>query len=185
MYSKSVFSRVAAISLTLLIIGIFCAIFLVPIFSERTKTQIMRTTLEQEINDLRARSVSLNQQFSGVGQANVEQYLWKAKQAGEMTAKIQAELGKLATQEGISLRSIIPTVSKDFSQIETTGLRIEAEADLSQFKDFILTLEQHEPALFIERAILRRINRPGISSEQPLIFFQIDILAPVKIGDEE
>lgn len=109
-------------------------------------------------------------------------YLWQAKQAGEATARIQAALGEISRNNGIVLRSITPAAAPPVPYVEAVALRIEAEADLEQVADFVTALEQHSPVLLISRATLRRLNRPAFS-EQPVVFFQIDLIAPYVIGE--
>lgn len=114
--------------------------------------------------------------LSDRGQLDV---LWQAERTGTATAMIQAEISRQALQEGIGLRSISPVRKRDLRLADAVGIRIEMEAGLDQFTDFLRSVEYHSPALLVERAALRRLIKPGNQSEQPLVFAQIDLSAPV------
>jgi len=121
--------------------------------------------------------------LENIDAANFQNEIWQARQLGEMTARIQARLGEIARENGVTLRAVTPAVARDMPHVETTALRIEGEADLAQFRNLILNIEQHSPTLFIERATIRRLNRVERISEQPLVFFQLDIAAPIRIAE--
>ncbi len=132
--------------------------------------------LEEGLQGLRA-------QLENLETVELDHLVWEAQQAGELTARIQAELGAIARRSGVTLRSVTPTQAAEFPMFRTTALRIEAEADLAQLITMLVEIEQHEPVLVVSRANLRRLNRPGRTSEQPLVFLQLDIAAPVLLPE--
>lgn len=105
--------------------------------------------------------------------------VWTAARTGEVTALIQARVSELARQNGLALRSVTPTAGRKLPLTEAVGFRLEAEATLDQLLQFLIALEYHAPVLVIDSATLRRLARPGPASEQPSLFIQIDLVAPV------
>lgn len=135
-----------------------------------------------ELDKLRETTQKLQSDLDFYSQSEDQNYLWQAEQSGEATAKIQSGLNELAVKSGITLRSISPAAEKQLPFATGVAFRLESEATLDQILMFVLSIEFSEPALLTERATLRRLNRPGRTSEQPLLFFQLDIIAPVLIG---
>lgn len=111
--------------------------------------------------------------------------IWSAKRLGEATALVQSEISNLAATHGIILRSVTPVSSKDMPFTSAIGFRIEGEATLDKVTKFLVSLESNTPALIIERAVLRRLNRPGRTAAQPGIFVQLNMIAPVMLEEEE
>lgn len=177
-------ARLAALAILVgLLAGVWFFIINPVIQTKSALTADLQST-QAEKNHLTAAIANLAFRLENGDAADLQGEIWQAKQAGEMTARIQAELGAIAHANGITLRSVTPARAPRMPLVDTTALRIEAEADLAQFRALIITIEQHSPALFIERATIRRLNRPGRISEQPLVFFQLDIAAPIRIGGE-
>jgi hypothetical protein len=102
---------------------------------------------------------------------------WPAQKSGEASARIQSILGTLSTKTAVALKSITPLPAAAFSQEGTIGARIEVEAPLDQFLEFLLQLEYHEPPLVIEKSNIRRLVRPTSVQSQPYILAQLDIAA--------
>jgi len=125
----------------------------------------------------------LQNEMAFFSKSGSQDYIWQAEQSGEATAKIQSGINNLAARSGITLRSISPAPEKQLPFATGVAFRLESEATLDQVLGFILGIESSEPALLIERATLRRSSRPGRTSEQSLMFFQIDVTAPVLIGE--
>ena len=173
--------RLSAIAIFCMIIAGLWLLVANPFFQKNTALDEKITAAHLERARLEEAISNLTSKLASMDTTDAQGEIWLAKQAGEMTARIQARLGNLARQHGISLRSVTPAKAAQLPHVDTTALRIEAEADLEKLRDFIVAIEHHSPALFIERATLRRLNRPDRSSEQPLIFFQLDISAPIKI----
>ena len=109
--------------------------------------------------------------------------LWRAAQTGEATARIQSQLSKIASERGVSLRSISPTRARDLNLAQAAGFRLEMEASLDQLVQFLQAIEYHSPALLVEKASLRRLNKLNSNQPQPLIFAQIEISAPVVLDE--
>ena len=109
--------------------------------------------------------------------------LWKAEQTGTATAMIQAEISRMAREQGLGLRSISPVLQREINHANVVGIRIETEAALDQLSDFLRDVEYSTPALLVERATIRRLVKSENKFEQPLVFAQIDFSAPVLIGD--
>ncbi len=181
---RKIFSRLAALAILGGVLAGVWFFIVAPVMQiQAAQTADLQAAQVEKVR-LTAAITNLTFRLENGDAADLKGEIWQAKQAGEMTARIQAELGDIARANGITLRSVTPARAPQLPLVETTALRIEAEADLSQFRALIIAIEQHSPALFIERASIRRLNRPGRISEQPLVFFQLDIVAPVRVGGE-
>lgn len=149
-----------------------------------------RDAAVSEIERLGESIARLSAQRANIDDGGMAHIVWSAAQMGEATAQIQSALSAIASQRGVSLRSVTPTGQRSLSLSEAAGFRLELEASLDQFGGFLTALEYRMPVLVIERATLRRLNRPvstnpvaGLSL-QPLLFAQIDVLAPVSLSTE-
>lgn len=111
--------------------------------------------------------------------------IWSAKRMGEATALVQSEISNLAAEHGIMLRSVTPVPSKNIPFTNAIGFRIEGEATLDKLVPFLVAIEAYTPALIIENATLRRLSRPGRTAAQPDVFVQLNLIAPVELGEEE
>ncbi len=110
--------------------------------------------------------------------------IWSAQEIGEVTAQVQASISAMARETGISLRSVTPGNAPDFPFVKTVGFRLEGEARLDQLLSFLRALEGANPALVVERAHLRRLNRVGEATELPVLFLQLELMAPVRVARE-
>lgn len=111
--------------------------------------------------------------------------LWIASSEAEATALVQAELSSLARRSGISLRSMAPLQSPEMPLVSAVAFRIEAELTLDRLVQFLQTVEFQSPLLMIERANIRRLARGAVNSVQPTVFVQLDVVAPVRLPEEE
>ncbi len=155
-----------------------------PLQEWRTVALIKRPQAIESIRQLQTRINSLEDernQLSGNEELNI---LWRAAQTGEATARIQSQLSKLASERGVSLRSISPTRARDLTLAQAAGFRLEMESSLDQLVSFLQAIEYHSPALLVEKASLRRLNKPNSNQPQPLVFAQIDVSAPVVLEAE-
>lgn len=144
--------------------------------AERAETLEEIARLEQSLASLKAE----RGQLSVGGELDV---LWTAAQMGEATARVQSELSGMARANGVSLRSISPNRARDMTLANAAGVRLEMEAGLDQLGAFLTELEHHSPALLIERAVVRRLNKPSGEGAQPLVFAQIDVSAPIGLSE--
>ena len=111
--------------------------------------------------------------------------VWKGKRIGEATALVQSEISNLAAKNGVMLRSIAPISAKGMPFANGIGFRVEGEATLDKLTSFLIDLEGNTPALVIERAVVRRLNRPGRTASQPDVFVQLNLVAPVALDEED
>lgn len=114
--------------------------------------------------------------------ADLSGAIWLAEREGALSAQVQSRLGEMARSEGVGLRSISPIPPVDLPLAEATALRIEGEATLDQFGAMLHGIEYNAPLLLVNRATIRRLARPARDSAQPQIFFQLDIVAPARLG---
>lgn len=124
---------------------------------------------------LEAAAMSAITEFDGV---------WMAENGGEATARVQAALSDLARQNGISLRAITPLRTEAIPLKSAVFFRIEAEAPLDHLVGFLRAAEYNTPVLVFEKGSIRRLSKPGLLTEQPVVFFQFDIMAAFELTRE-
>ncbi len=145
-------------------------------FDQRQASATKVATLKGSLARLAAEEASL-----GTDTDNAS--LWPAGQLGEATARVQSAISASATQNAVDLHSITPTQGTALAIARTVSFRLEAEASLDAFSAFLLDLEFHTPALLVESADLRLLSRPTGQGAQPLIFVQMEIIAPVRLNN--
>ncbi|WP_415400583.1 GspMb/PilO family protein [Tateyamaria sp. SN3-11] len=121
-----------------------------------------------------AAAMSASTHFDGV---------WQAANPGEATARVQARLSDLARQNGIAFRAITPLRTESIPLKQAVAFRIEAEARLDRLVAFLRAAEYASPVLVIEKGSLRRLSKPGVPTEQPIVFFQFDIMAAYDLAE--
>lgn len=144
-----------------------------------------RVTAENALYAMHARRDNLATEITNVEQHDLTGLFWSAAQQGEATALIQSDISATASRHGILLRSVTPFKPREETLPGATGFRLEFEAHLDQLAGFLKEIEYDAPALVVSNTILRRLNRPGAPTEQPAVFVQIDVLAPVRLTGEE
>ena len=146
-------------------------------FAELQGLRADEARLERSLETLRDELVVL----SGDGEVS---FVWRSPQIGTATAEVQSALNTLASSTGISLRSITPLPAAQDNSRSTIAFRIESEAALDTLTDFLVALEYGERALVVRSATLRRLARPANEQIQPVVFFQMDVVAPVVLTAE-
>lgn len=163
-----------------LLLGIALVVaVLMPLGSWRAAVLARKAAEDAELARLGATRLRLTAERDLLSGAVPAVGIWPAAPIGEVTARIQSELSALSRDSGVSLHSVAPTGPKPLASAATVGFRLEAQARLDQLSDFLRALEFHSPPILIAQAQLRRIARPGDVAEQPLVFFQLDLIAPV------
>lgn len=139
-------------------------------FNALTTAQEQSARLAERLQTLRreAAAMSASTDFDGV---------WEAQSAGEATARVQATLSDLARQNGISFRAITPLRTDAIPLKSAVSFRVEAEAPLDRLVAFLRAAEYNTPVLVFEKGSVRRLSKPGTPTEQPLVFFQFDVMA--------
>lgn len=165
--------------------ALFWASVIAPVSQWRAASLLRHEVALTEQARLNTSTLRLKSELDFLSQSESQGFVWQAEQSGAVTAKIQSSLNTLASRAGIALRSISPAPEIELPYATGAAFRLESEATLDQILKFILSIEFNKEALLIERATLRRLNRPNRTSQQPLLFFQLDILAPVLIGGRQ
>lgn len=144
-----------------------------------------RAKLVGQIEKLRHSLAELQAERAQISSGETEGIFWTAERAGEATALVQSEISSIARARGLALRSIAPTEPRKLHSVTGVGFRLEAEAHLDDLMAFLRDIEFHSPTLMVERATLRRLNRVGQNDAQPVIFVQLDLLAPLRLKDSQ
>ncbi|MEL7092555.1 MAG: hypothetical protein AAFN94_12550 [Pseudomonadota bacterium] len=139
-------------------------------FAALENAQRKSVELADRLNGLHREAAALSTatNFDGV---------WSAANPGEATARVQARLSELARQNGISFRAITPLRTEAIPLKPAVAFRIEAEARLDLLTAFLQEAEFSTPVLLFEKGSIRRLSKPGPPAEQPIVFFQFDVLA--------
>lgn len=145
-------------------------------FAALSAVQQQSVQLTERLQNLRREAALLSAatDFDGV---------WSAQSAGEATARVQAALSDLARQNGISFRAITPLRSTAIPLKDAVSFRVEAEAPLDRLITFLRAAEYNSPVLVFEKGSIRRLSKPGPQPEQPLVFFQFEIMAPYDLAE--
>ncbi|HHI70475.1 MAG TPA: hypothetical protein ENJ91_05685 [Rhodobacteraceae bacterium] len=178
-------SRLMAVIIILSLVSLVWVAVLSPVHEWKNRTEI--ALAESRANNTRlkrslAKLKREQEQLSGDASLDIA---WQAGKSGEATALVQSEISDLAARNGVTLRSVTPVEAQDIPYTSAIGFRVEGEATLDNLSDFLIELEYSTPAFVIERAVLRRLQRPGRTSAQPEIFIQLNLIAPVILDTEE
>ena len=177
------FSRLAALSV-LLVPLISCWVFIIaPVAQWRADTVSRTEVAKAEKTRLMATKTRLENEQAVLSSGQSEELLWKADQVGEAYARVQSALTEAAVANDIKLRTITPLAHAQDRNSDTARVRVEFEANLEQLTAFLRTTEYKKPALPIQRAMLRKLVRPNSTARFPVLLAQIDIAAPVSLGD--
>ena len=184
-HSANIISRLIAL---MLLVALFVLVWLAIISPARqwkmhaldqlSASQSEYTRLTASLQRLKAEQAQLS------GNATLDT-VWKAKRMGQATALVQSEISNIAAKHGVTLRSVTPMSAKDLPFTSGISFRVEGEATLDKLAAFLIELEGSTPALLVERAVLRRLNRPGRTAPQPDVFIQLNLIAPVALEEEE
>ena len=109
--------------------------------------------------------------------------IWQGAQAGAVTAAIQAELSAAAERAGLELQSIAPIEKRTLPVAQAELFRLEGEATLDRWLEFLLQIEPNVPLFAIETATFRRLSSVESAEPQPRLYGQIDVLAPIEAAD--
>lgn len=180
----SLAARVLALS-TLVVIGLGVWVFVIlPILDWRRDIAAATQRNSQQIERHVASIEDLSSEQAQLQATSIDPFLWTAREQGAATARVQERISQLASENGVSIRAITPTGAREIPSADAVSFRLEIEASLDQLTPFLAGVEEHTPALAIERADLRRLARPGPPPMQPILFAQLEILAPIRIDAE-
>lgn len=185
MYASSKISRLATGAILVVLCGLVWALVLNPLAAWKKNSVAQLTEAQQETSRLQASIVRFQTEKAQLASGDISEIIWTAALLGEATARIQARISELASQEGLALRSITPIGERDFPLTGAVALRLEAEASLDKLTRFLIKVDHHTPVILIHQANIRRLVRPGELPQQPLLFLQIEIIVPVDITGEE
>jgi hypothetical protein len=130
-----------------------------------------------------ARSAELAAQAARLRGEGTLDGVWRAEREGEALALVQAAVSETARRLDVQLRALTPIPAPDLPLVDAIGLRIEGDMPLDRLVDLLVALETREEALVVRGASLRRVPRPD--GAQPVLSVQLDLTAPVVVGDEE
>lgn len=142
----------------------------------------LKTAQEQSAR-LADRLHTLQREAAAMSAATDFEGVWTAQSAGEATARVQATLSDLARKNGISFRAITPLRTEAIPLKSAIAFRVEAEATLDRLVAFLRAAEYNTPVLVFEKGSIRRLSKSGTPTEQPLVFFQFDILAAYDLAE--
>lgn len=185
MHSSSKISRLVTLAVLLTFFGLIWLAILAPLAAWKMSSVAQLEAAQQEASRLQASIQRLQTEKAQLASGDISEIVWAAPLLGEATARIQARVSELASQEGLALRSITPIGERDFPLTGAVALRLEAEAPLDRLTNFFIKADHHTPVILINQANIRRLVRPGETPQQPLLFVQVEIVVPVDISGEE
>jgi hypothetical protein len=166
-------------------IALFWTAFVSPILEWRTETRGNLTASQEKATRLLSSIKMLEKERLALSSGTDFQDIWRADSVSEATAQVQAALGGIAREQGVSFRSIAPLPSPIMPLTSAVAFRLEAEFTLDRLVEFLKTVEYSEPLILIERANIRRLARGATGTEQPTVFVQLDVTAPVLLPEDE
>lgn len=175
-------SFVAVLALACVLIASWVFVF-EPLRDWRTATIEATYAAQTEYKKLLSAQAQMDRVEAQIKGGEFKGLFWTASQAGEAYALVQADLTRAAATAGITVRSMTPLPTQTNGSIESAVVRMEFEADLAKVTQFLRQIEYASPALTIKRGNLRRLLRANDTSEQPILFSQLDIAAPILVGD--
>ncbi|MDA8747767.1 type II secretion system protein GspM [Litoreibacter sp.] len=156
-----------------------------PILNWRNDTTARLTAAQGEAERLLT-SIDNLQRAHGALSAETEfSDIWQAGSISEATAQVQASLGAIARQQGVTFRSIAPLQRPEMPLVSAVAFRIEAELTLDRLVQLLKALEYSTTLLLIERSNIRRLARGAADAIQPTVFMQLDIVAPVILPEDD
>lgn len=99
-------------------------------------------------------------------------------------ARVQALLDKRARGADVSLDSVQSLGTREVAGVPAAAFRLEGEASYDRWMALIADLENHDPPLVIEAAMLRRVPT-GTWSAQPMVYAQLHLFAPLSSPAEK
>ena len=168
-----------ALALLTLVVGTIWILAIQPFFTSTNAATRDLEAAEARIASLNSRLEALGLERDGLVSIDASSAQWQGAQIGAISAEVQSRLTRLARSARVNLRAITPLPSASLAGQAAVTLRLEGEADLAQIVAFIQSLERNQPLIILDHTILRRLNRPDDGSAQPLVFFQLSVLAPV------
>lgn len=183
MIVSQILSRTLAVFVLLGFVLLFFVAVILPLKDWRAEQFASSEEMQFEQSRLAASFDRLTLERDSLSTADGRSLSWVASTEGEAAAQIQTTLAEAAATSGISFRSVTPLPQSRSATDNRITFRLEFEADLSQLTQFLSEVEYATPALPISRATVRRLVRPGDQTSQPVIFAQLDVSAPVLLGD--
>ncbi|MCU0910461.1 MAG: type II secretion system protein GspM [Rhodobacteraceae bacterium] len=177
--SRALALGIAAAAAALLTLGV-----VLPLAEWRARTLAAAEAARDEAERLASAIGRMRTERAQLSGSGIDAVVWPGERLGEVTARVQGRISELAVGHGLQLRSIAPTGTRPLPLTQGVGFRIESETTLDRLTEFLREVEHHAPALTVERATLRRLARPGEEPPQPVLFVQIDILAPVAARED-
>lgn len=177
-------SKLAAVAVLVAVFALLWTVVVAPLANWRDATLSRSLAVSTETQRLEIARMRLQAEQAQLGTVETSNGFWAAAQTGEAYARIQGALARSASDSGISFRAMTPLPASKRDGLESAIVRIEFEADLQQLTTFLRAIEYASPALPVERAVLRRLIRPNDKSRLPVLFSQIDIAAPLLIGED-
>ena len=156
-----------------------------PLLSWRADTSVQLQQSQTEARRLLGSIANLERQKATLS-ADVEfSDVWSANSTSQATAQVQATLGTIAREHGVTFRSITPLPNPDMALTDAVAFRVEAELTLDRLVELLRALEYGSPLLLIERTNIRRLARSSPNATQPTVFVQLDLTAPVMMSEED
>ncbi|MBY5934931.1 hypothetical protein KUV51_18150 [Tateyamaria omphalii] len=112
---------------------------------------------------------ALEHDLQAVQSAPVEDVIWRASDGRAVVLEVQAALGRLAQDTGVTFSAVSPAQSELGMDAEVVALTLELRAPLDRILSLVKAIENHEPPLIVEAAAIRRTSGLGADTDQPVL----------------
>lgn len=183
--AKQWISRVSALGVTFLFLT-FCWVVLIgPAIDAVAETSNSLIEEQRLKARLTVSLAALKRQDEAFPEPASDILFWQGARQGEIGAAIQSQIGSIARNAQIRLRSSAAIDAAPLAAVTARGFRIEAEAPLDKAVMFLRALERSEPPLVVTRTSLRRLNRRSTSQEQPVVYLRLEVAAPIQMAAKD
>lgn len=180
----SILSRALALGLLAAIIGGVGIFGVLPLYESAAASKSRLAKLEAGLEGMTGRIAALRETRAGHSGTGGIAGLWGGN-GDEAAALAQAELGRLASERGASLRSVSRLDDRTLFGAPAAAFRVEFEAPLDAAAGLLAAIEGGERLMAVERIALRRPPARVGEAGQPRVFATMEIRAPFAAADPE
>lgn len=185
-FAKGTFaSRSVALGLLALLIAGLYVFLAAPVLASFEQSRADLTDLSVQKAKLLRSIGNLKLEDAELSNERTEGMMWRASRAAEVSALVQAQLGRLAKAEGVTPRSIAQRSNAELFGQAAVTMSMELEAPLEVTVRLLRSIESHSPILAIDAANLRVRSTRVREGQAERISSTLTILAPFEVDETE
>lgn len=174
--------RLAALGLLAVVLVTGWSVIAAPLIESLQETEQALLREHRLKARLETRIAQLQTDLAQLDGQSVEAIGWQGSRTGEISARIQSQIGERARAHGLQLRSVAAIEADDVAGSAATGFRVELQAPMDQAARFLRDLEIATPPILARRTNIRRLNRGRGQSPQPVVFMRLELAAPIIVS---